>query len=81
MVGNSDRRMKRSTDESTASKPLKRLRFDIDGQDEADGRWVPSAWHLPDSVATLLTNSNWGSQNIGWALALLFPLLLKDLPS
>uniref|UniRef100_A0A8D0L7Z6 Retinoblastoma-associated protein n=1 Tax=Sphenodon punctatus TaxID=8508 RepID=A0A8D0L7Z6_SPHPU len=37
MVGSSDRQLKRSAEESTTPKPLKRLRFDMDGQDEADG--------------------------------------------
>ncbi|KAM3853521.1 retinoblastoma-associated protein isoform 1-T1 [Vipera latastei] len=38
MVCNSDRHLKRSAELSTTPKPLKRLRFDIEGQDEADGR-------------------------------------------
>ncbi|XP_053139732.1 retinoblastoma-associated protein isoform X2 [Hemicordylus capensis] len=38
MVCNSDRHLKRGAEVSTAPKPLKRLRFDIEGQDEADGR-------------------------------------------
>ncbi|XP_067419214.1 retinoblastoma-associated protein isoform X1 [Emydura macquarii macquarii] len=42
MVGNSDRQLKRSAEVSSAPKPLKRLRFDIEGQDEADG-----SKHLP----------------------------------
>uniref|UniRef100_A0A8C8SDG4 Retinoblastoma-associated protein n=1 Tax=Pelusios castaneus TaxID=367368 RepID=A0A8C8SDG4_9SAUR len=42
MVGSSDRQLKRGAEVSTASKPLKRLRFDIEGQDEADG-----SKHLP----------------------------------
>ncbi|NXW63223.1 RB protein, partial [Eurystomus gularis] len=42
MVCNSDRQLKRSAEVSTAPKPLKRLRFDIEGQDEADG-----SKHLP----------------------------------
>ncbi|XP_074816866.1 retinoblastoma-associated protein isoform X3 [Natator depressus] len=42
MVGSSDRQLKRSAEVSTAPKPLKRLRFDIEGQDEADG-----SKHLP----------------------------------
>ncbi|NXC45703.1 RB protein, partial [Penelope pileata] len=42
MVGNSERQLKRSTEVSAAPKPLKRLRFDIEGQDEADG-----SKHLP----------------------------------
>ncbi|XP_057281630.1 retinoblastoma-associated protein isoform X1 [Pezoporus wallicus] len=42
MVGNSDYHLKRSAEVSTAPKPLKRLRFDIEGQDEADG-----SKHLP----------------------------------
>ncbi|NWW44863.1 RB protein, partial [Pedionomus torquatus] len=37
MVGNSDCQLKRSAEVSAAPKPLKRLRFDIEGQDEADG--------------------------------------------
>lgn len=39
MVCNSDCQLKRSAEVSAAPKPLKRLRFDIEGQDEADGRW------------------------------------------
>uniref|UniRef100_A0A8C0J509 Retinoblastoma-associated protein n=1 Tax=Chelonoidis abingdonii TaxID=106734 RepID=A0A8C0J509_CHEAB len=42
MVGSSDHQLKRSAEVSTAPKPLKRLRFDIEGQDEADG-----SKHLP----------------------------------
>ncbi|KAM6385980.1 retinoblastoma-associated protein isoform 5-T6 [Alca torda] len=42
MVGNSDGQLKRSAEVSAAPKPLKRLRFDIEGQDEADG-----SKHLP----------------------------------
>ncbi|KAH0621773.1 hypothetical protein JD844_023395 [Phrynosoma platyrhinos] len=38
MVCNSDRHLKRGAEVSTPPKPLKRLRFDIEGQDEADGR-------------------------------------------
>ncbi|XP_066488547.1 retinoblastoma-associated protein isoform X2 [Tiliqua scincoides] len=38
MVCNSDRIQKRGAEVSTAPKPLKRLRFDMEGQDEADGR-------------------------------------------
>uniref|UniRef100_A0A674BHY4 Retinoblastoma-associated protein n=1 Tax=Salmo trutta TaxID=8032 RepID=A0A674BHY4_SALTR len=36
MVNSSDRSLKRSLDMSSAPKPLKRLRFDVEGQDEAD---------------------------------------------
>uniref|UniRef100_A0A8B9FAM1 RB transcriptional corepressor 1 n=1 Tax=Amazona collaria TaxID=241587 RepID=A0A8B9FAM1_9PSIT len=42
MVCNSDYHLKRSAEVSAAPKPLKRLRFDIEGQDEADG-----SKHLP----------------------------------
>ncbi|NXN16455.1 RB protein, partial [Indicator maculatus] len=42
MLCNSDCQLKRSAEVSTAPKPLKRLRFDIEGQDEADG-----SKHLP----------------------------------
>ncbi|NXG52803.1 RB protein, partial [Psilopogon haemacephalus] len=42
MLCNSDCQLKRSAEGSTAPKPLKRLRFDIEGQDEADG-----SKHLP----------------------------------
>ncbi|NWI90706.1 RB protein, partial [Pitta sordida] len=42
MLGNSECQRKRSAEESAAPKPLKRLRFDIEGQDEADG-----SKHLP----------------------------------
>ncbi|XP_044287727.1 retinoblastoma-associated protein isoform X3 [Varanus komodoensis] len=38
MVCNSDRHLKRGVELSTGPKPLKRLRFDTEGQDEADGR-------------------------------------------
>ncbi|XP_041751018.1 retinoblastoma-associated protein [Coregonus clupeaformis] len=37
MVNSSDRSLKRSLDMSSAPNPLKRLRFDVEGQDEADG--------------------------------------------
>ncbi|XP_058482776.1 retinoblastoma-associated protein isoform X2 [Solea solea] len=37
MVNSSERSFKRTLDLSSAPKPLKRLRFDVDGQDEADG--------------------------------------------
>ncbi|XP_076607375.1 retinoblastoma-associated protein isoform X2 [Chaetodon auriga] len=37
MVNSSDRAFKRSLDLGSTPKPLKRLRFDVDGQDEADG--------------------------------------------
>ncbi|XP_053311514.1 retinoblastoma-associated protein [Spea bombifrons] len=37
MVRSSERPLKRSTDDGMAPKPLKKLRFDTDGQDEADG--------------------------------------------
>ncbi|KAM8898409.1 retinoblastoma-associated protein isoform 2-T2 [Spinachia spinachia] len=36
MVNSGDRSFKRSLDAGSAPKPLKRLRFDVDGQDEAD---------------------------------------------
>uniref|UniRef100_A0A8C2INS5 Retinoblastoma 1 n=1 Tax=Cyprinus carpio TaxID=7962 RepID=A0A8C2INS5_CYPCA len=39
MVSSTDWSLKRSLDGGSAPKPLKRLRFDMDGQDEADGRW------------------------------------------
>ncbi|XP_032535227.1 retinoblastoma-associated protein [Chiroxiphia lanceolata] len=42
MLCNSDGQLKRSAEVSAAPKPLKRLRFDIEGQDEADG-----SKHLP----------------------------------
>ncbi|XP_066556008.1 retinoblastoma-associated protein isoform X2 [Amia ocellicauda] len=37
MVSNSEWSLKRSLDNDRTPKPLKRLRFDMDGQDEADG--------------------------------------------
>ncbi|KAJ4929583.1 hypothetical protein JOQ06_018606 [Pogonophryne albipinna] len=37
MVNSSDRSFKRALDMGSGPKPLKRLRFDVDGQDEADG--------------------------------------------
>lgn len=37
MVNSSDRSFKRTLDLGSNPKPLKRLRFDVDGQDEADG--------------------------------------------
>uniref|UniRef100_A0A3P9K0P1 RB transcriptional corepressor 1 n=1 Tax=Oryzias latipes TaxID=8090 RepID=A0A3P9K0P1_ORYLA len=37
MVNSGDRAHKRTLDGGSALKPLKRLRFDLDGQDEADG--------------------------------------------
>ncbi|XP_018607871.1 retinoblastoma-associated protein [Scleropages formosus] len=37
MVSSSDWSLKRSFDQGSTPKPLKRLRFDMDGQDEADG--------------------------------------------
>lgn len=38
MLCNSECQLKRSAEGAAAPKPLKRLRFDIEGQDEADGR-------------------------------------------
>ncbi|XP_048358478.1 retinoblastoma-associated protein [Sphaerodactylus townsendi] len=38
MMCNSDRHLKRGAEASPGPKPLKRLRFDMEGQDEADGR-------------------------------------------
>lgn len=38
MVNSSERSFKRSLDLGATPKPLKRLRFDMDGQDEVDGR-------------------------------------------
>uniref|UniRef100_A0A3B3ZFI4 Uncharacterized protein n=1 Tax=Periophthalmus magnuspinnatus TaxID=409849 RepID=A0A3B3ZFI4_9GOBI len=38
MVNSSDRSYKRTLDLGPSLKPLKRLRFDVDGQDEADGK-------------------------------------------
>uniref|UniRef100_A0A674NS31 Retinoblastoma 1 n=1 Tax=Takifugu rubripes TaxID=31033 RepID=A0A674NS31_TAKRU len=40
MVNSGDRSFKRSLDLGSTPKPLKRLRFDMDGQDEGDGRFV-----------------------------------------
>ena len=40
MVNSSDISLKRTMELGSAPKPLKRLRFDTDGQDEADGRLV-----------------------------------------
>lgn len=40
MVNSGDRSFKRSLDLGSTPKPLKRLRFDMDGQDEVDGRFV-----------------------------------------
>uniref|UniRef100_A0A8C3B304 Retinoblastoma 1 n=1 Tax=Cyclopterus lumpus TaxID=8103 RepID=A0A8C3B304_CYCLU len=40
MVNSSERSFKRTLDLGSAPKPLKRLRFDVDGQDEGDGRLV-----------------------------------------
>uniref|UniRef100_A0A674NYL7 Retinoblastoma 1 n=1 Tax=Takifugu rubripes TaxID=31033 RepID=A0A674NYL7_TAKRU len=39
MVNSGDRSFKRSLDLGSTPKPLKRLRFDMDGQDEGDGRF------------------------------------------
>uniref|UniRef100_A0A674MFS1 Retinoblastoma 1 n=1 Tax=Takifugu rubripes TaxID=31033 RepID=A0A674MFS1_TAKRU len=40
MVNSGDRSFKRSLDLGSTPKPLKRLRFDMDGQDEGDGRFA-----------------------------------------
>lgn len=40
MVSSSDWSLKRSFEDGSAPKHLKRLKFDTDGLDEADGRWV-----------------------------------------
>lgn len=40
MVNSTERSYKRTLDMGPTPKPLKRLRFDVDGQDEANGRWV-----------------------------------------
>lgn len=45
MVNSSDRSFKRTLDVCSPPKPLKRLRFDVDGQDEADGRLVTDHIH------------------------------------
>ncbi|XP_034034545.1 retinoblastoma-associated protein [Thalassophryne amazonica] len=37
MVNSNDRAVKRTLDHGATPKPLKRLKFDVDGQDEADG--------------------------------------------
>lgn len=56
MVSSTDWSLKRSLDGGSAPKPLKRLRFDTDGQDEADGRLVESlCFHL--SCFTLLDST------------------------
>uniref|UniRef100_A0A8C2ILI7 Retinoblastoma 1 n=1 Tax=Cyprinus carpio TaxID=7962 RepID=A0A8C2ILI7_CYPCA len=47
MVSSTDWSLKRSLDGGSAPKPLKRLRFDMDGQDEADGRWDLCSLHTP----------------------------------
>uniref|UniRef100_A0A673BYU4 Retinoblastoma 1 n=1 Tax=Sphaeramia orbicularis TaxID=375764 RepID=A0A673BYU4_9TELE len=46
MVNSSDRSFKRTLDLGPTPKPLKRLRFDVDGQDEADGRLVAQDVHV-----------------------------------
>uniref|UniRef100_A0AAX7SIM9 Retinoblastoma 1 n=1 Tax=Astatotilapia calliptera TaxID=8154 RepID=A0AAX7SIM9_ASTCA len=45
MVNSSDRSLKRTLDHGSTPKPLKRLRFDVDGQDEADGRLVTNVYN------------------------------------
>jgi len=40
MVNSSELSFKRTLDLGSGPKPLKRLRFDVDGQDEGDGRLV-----------------------------------------
>lgn len=52
MVNSSDRSLKRTLDLGATPKPLKRLRFDMDGQDEADGRLVTfaTAYEIPDFI-------------------------------
>uniref|UniRef100_A0AAR2LGT7 Retinoblastoma 1 n=1 Tax=Pygocentrus nattereri TaxID=42514 RepID=A0AAR2LGT7_PYGNA len=42
MVSSTDWSLKRRLEGDSTPKPLKRLRFDVDGQDEADGRWLPN---------------------------------------
>uniref|UniRef100_A0AAX7UET9 Retinoblastoma-associated protein n=1 Tax=Astatotilapia calliptera TaxID=8154 RepID=A0AAX7UET9_ASTCA len=50
MVNSSDRSLKRTLDHGSTPKPLKRLRFDVDGQDEADGRLVTNGACVPDYI-------------------------------
>uniref|UniRef100_A0A670Y274 Retinoblastoma-associated protein n=1 Tax=Pseudonaja textilis TaxID=8673 RepID=A0A670Y274_PSETE len=57
MVCNSDRHLKRSPELSTTPKPLKRLRFDIEGQDEADGRGTGP--HIKRFIAESAECSDW----------------------
>uniref|UniRef100_M4A7D6 Retinoblastoma-associated protein n=1 Tax=Xiphophorus maculatus TaxID=8083 RepID=M4A7D6_XIPMA len=52
---NSERSHKRTMDQSAAIKPLKKLRFDVDGQDEADGRLVSNTL----ARAVLIRRSTW----------------------
>uniref|UniRef100_A0A668AIB2 Retinoblastoma-associated protein n=1 Tax=Myripristis murdjan TaxID=586833 RepID=A0A668AIB2_9TELE len=46
MVNSSNLNVKRSLDLDSTPKPLKRLRFDVDGQDEADGRLCVCMSHI-----------------------------------
>uniref|UniRef100_A0A672S9M8 Retinoblastoma-associated protein-like n=1 Tax=Sinocyclocheilus grahami TaxID=75366 RepID=A0A672S9M8_SINGR len=56
MVSSTDWSLKRRLDGGSAPKPLKRLRFDMDGQDETDGRWdLCSVFHLVISPSSTRT--------------------------
>ncbi|XP_075447279.1 retinoblastoma-associated protein isoform X5 [Ascaphus truei] len=54
MVSSSDRPQKRSADVGTTPKPLKKLRFDMDGQDEADGsKHIPGESKFQQKLAEM----------------------------
>ncbi|KAM4796010.1 retinoblastoma-associated protein [Rhinophrynus dorsalis] len=54
MVSSTERPIKRSADTGTAPKPLKKLRFDTDGQDEADGsKHIPGESKFQQKLAEM----------------------------
>ncbi|XP_074234262.1 retinoblastoma-associated protein isoform X4 [Camelus bactrianus] len=54
MVCNSDRALKRSAEGSNPPKPLKKLRFDIEGSDEADGsKHIPGESKFQQKLAEM----------------------------
>lgn len=54
MVCNSDRVLKRSAEGGNPPKPLKKLRFDIEGSDEADGsKHIPAESKFQQKLAEM----------------------------
>ncbi|GAB1299083.1 Retinoblastoma-associated protein [Apodemus speciosus] len=59
MVCNSDRVLKRSAEGGNPPKPLKKLRFDIDGSDEADGsKHLPAESKFQQKLAEMILHAS-----------------------